>query len=178
MSLTLIRKMSSTLDRSAGLSLNLDLPGSTEQVDVVDEITTERSLQRLEDVTQFDTEDLHLVPIDIEINGRVRGGKGTEDVVELRILVCRDRQAAQDLRKLLRVRASQILEHIGEAAAASETKDRRERNRHHRAPLHGPELRIQPRDHLAHPERWILPFLERLECDDHGTPHSIANSCR
>ena len=65
-----------------GLGLHLHLPGPAEQVHVVDVISAERCLKRLEDGVQRHAEDLNLVPVNIEVDRRVRGREGAEHAAQ------------------------------------------------------------------------------------------------
>ena len=129
-------------------SLDLHLPGTAEQIKVVDEVAAERSLQRLEDVAQPHAKDLRLVAVDIEINRRVGRGEGTEDTPQPWIFVRRDHEPTLDLCKLLRISATQILQHVGETASSAETDNRRRRQWNHGTPADLAEFRPQPRDHI------------------------------
>ncbi len=125
-----------------GLGLDLNLPGAAEEVHVVDIIAAKRRLQCLEDGAQRHPEDLRLVAVDIEIDGRVGRREGAEDAVELWILVRSDKQATQHLRQRLRIAALQVLQNVSEAAARAEADDRRRRKGHDSAPLNLSELRV------------------------------------
>jgi len=71
-------------------------------------ISTKRGLQRLEDGAQRHAEDLCLVAIDVEVDRGVGCRERAEHAVQLRILIGGNHQSAHDLRKRLRVAATEI----------------------------------------------------------------------
>jgi len=104
--------------------LHLDLPGPPEKVDVIDEISAQRGLQRLKHAVERNAENLRLVAVDIEVDRWVRCRVGAEHTRQLRILIGGDGEPAHGLRERLRIAAAQIFQHVGEAAARTKADDR------------------------------------------------------
>ena len=71
------------------IGLDIDLPGAAENVEVVDVVTAERRLQRVENVADLDAEHLRFVAIDIEIDLRRVGGVSAEHAGKLGLLIGR-----------------------------------------------------------------------------------------
>src|SRR5262249_27871551 len=115
------------------------------------------------DVVQLHAQHLHLVAVDIEIDRRIGCGKRAEHARELRLLVGSDGEAAQRLCERLWVAAAQILQHVGETAAGTETDNGRRREWNDGAALNLAELRAEAGDQLGGAQRAPLSLLERLE---------------
>ena len=143
------------------------MPSSAEQIQVVHEIAAQRRLQRLEDAVEGHAQNLHFVPIYVEIDRRIRRGERAEDAVELRILIGGHDEAADSLRQAFRIPAAQIFKDIAEAASGAEPKDRRRRDRNHGAAIYKTKFRLKPGDHLSCGKRWVFTILERLQRDNH-----------
>src|SRR5262249_2146267 len=77
-----------------GFRLYLHLPRAAEQVHVVDIISAQRCLQRLEYGRWVNLQNLRLVSIDIEVDRRCRRREGAEHPAEPWILIRRDQQTA------------------------------------------------------------------------------------
>ena len=148
------------------LGLDIHLPGAAKNIEVVDVITAERRLQRIEDVADLDAKHLCLVAIDVEEDLRRVGGEGAEHTREFRLLVGADQHAAHRGGDVGRRLALKGLEHILEAAGISETKDRGQVEGENDRLLDRRELRPQLLNDRARALRRIASFLIGLEAND------------
>src|SRR5581483_137843 len=97
---------------------------AAEQIDVVDVEAPERCLQSLEHVAQLHAQHLHLVAIDVEVDGGVAGGESREHPAQTGVGIGSDDEAAQYLSQRRRLAAAQVLQNVGEASARSQAEDR------------------------------------------------------
>jgi hypothetical protein len=76
-------------------------------------------------------------------------------------------EPTQRLRQFLRIAATQILQHIGEAAARAQADDRRRRQRQYQSAPNLAEFRGDPGEDPSDRIRRALAFFERFQRDDH-----------
>ncbi len=113
------------------LALNVDLPGTAVEIEVVDVDSAERRLQRGEHVAHVEAERLSLGAVDVEIDRRIGGREGREYAREPRVAVGGGNQPAGDAAYRGRVLPLQRFELVLEAAAGREPDDRRQIERQH-----------------------------------------------
>ena len=75
------------LSAVGGLALDVDLPDSSEQIEIVDKDAAQRRLQGAEHIVHAEAERLRLLAVDVEKNRRVAGGESREDAGQPRVLV-------------------------------------------------------------------------------------------
>src|ERR1700704_1973002 len=76
------------------LALDIDLPEAAEGIELVNVVAAERRLQGAEYLADLNAECLCLVAIDTEIDLRIVGRVGAEDVRQLGLLVCLEHEPA------------------------------------------------------------------------------------
>ena len=108
------------------LRLQIDLPGSPENVEVVDVVTAQRRLQGVKDVADPDTQHLCFVAIDVEKNLRRVGSISAEYASELGLAIGGHQQPAQHCCEIGVRLSLQRFQDVLETARASQADNRRQ----------------------------------------------------
>ncbi len=149
------------------LALNVDLPGTAVEIEVVDVDAAQRCLQRGEHVAHVEAKHLRLAAVDVEIERRIGRREGREHAREPRVAIGGSDQPAGDAAYRGRILPLQRLELILEAAAGREPDDRRQIERQH---VGLPDLRaraVRAPDQRLHRIRRRLAVRERFQPRHH-----------
>src|SRR5262249_36138547 len=142
--------------------LHVHLPGTAENIEVIDVETAQRRLQGVENIADLDAQDLSLVAVNVQIDLRRVGTVSGENTGKLGLGIGRHRQPAQDRSQVSRRLSLQRLEHELEAAGVAQSKYGRQVERKRNRAFDRRELRAQAGDNRRRTLRWISAIFVRL----------------